>query len=521
MKNLTLWALLIFSVYQTGDVLAAGPDEVTLSELSSSSKSAVIDRGTLEDYSEGMYGKFYVQSGELNFPKIFLVAEGELIKSFPKKSYWLFSKILEPRFIKAGYKLLVLTSTQVNAGRPIKQKRRHVVVSKEAYDTVESYLDQNKNNVPDRFLQELDSYEPGPLLLPTEKVLEADQLIETYETMKKTGGAHMSDEYGDGSTEKFFIGKKEVHLADLKRAEDKKLLDSIAKNYEDKTNSQRFGLTRGLYRNQKKTAGLRDINDQISITSVYDEASEAKKKHDEVDPSALAKIKRDGEGWSEDLDDEELRRYFVRTGLESEARRRESALNELDGNEIMFHYSGSTSDHTNKEDPNYHNLGYNLGLGLDLHLSRTSLKLKKWSLQFVLEKGVSDYDVGNQNARGEEGHYGAYLNYYFINNPLTLNSFIVLAGLGIKVGSISMSNAELSKEYSYRVLTLPSMQLLTKYRFRSGDLMEETVNVGISFNAGIVIDNKRLTVVDYLADNINGKISLTDIRYLVGMSFYF
>ncbi len=520
-KNLTLLALLIFSVYQTGHVLAAGPDEVTLTELSSSSKSAVIDRGTLEEYSAGMVGKFYVQSGELNFPKIFLVAEGELIKSLPTKSYWLFSKIHEPRFIKAGYKLLVLTSTQVKAGRSIEQKRRHVVVSKEAYETVESYLDQNKNNVPDRFLKELDSYESGPELFTTEKVPEADQLVETYETLKKTGGQHKSDEYGDDSTEKFFIGKKEVHLADLKRAEDKKLLDSIAKNYEEKINAQPFGLTRGLYRNQKKTPGLRDINDQISITSVYDEAKEARKTREEVDPSALAKIKRDGEQWSEDLDDVELRRYFIRTGLESEARRRETALNELDGNEIMLHYSGSTSDHTNKEDPNYQNLGYNLGLGLDLHLSRTSLNLKKWSLQFVLEKGVSDYNIGSQNARGEEGLYGVYLNYYFINNPLTLNSFIVLAGLGIKSGTISMSNGELSKEYSYRVLTLPSVQLLSKYRFRSGDLMEDTVNVGTSFNAGLVIDNKRLTVVDYLADNINGKISLTDIRYLVGMSFYF
>jgi len=65
------------------------------------------------------------------------------------------------------------------------------------------------------------------------------------------------------------------------------------------------------------------------------------------------------------------------------------------------------------------------------------------------------------------------------------------------------------------------MQLMTKYRFRSGDLTEDTANVGASLNAGIVIDNKRLSVIDQLNDDINGKISLTDIRYLVGMSIYF
>lgn len=509
--------LVLFS----GMALAVGLDEVTLSDISSSGRSVVVDRGNLENYKDGQYAKFFVQSGELDFPKIFLVAEGELIKSFPKKSYWLLAKIHLPKLLQRNSKILVLNSQQVTAGRPISQKRRHVVLSSEQYDSVDHYLAQNTNNVPDRLLEELDAYEKTDDLFETKKVPEADQLVETYETMRKTGGQHMSDDYDDESTEKFFVGKKEVHLADLKRAEDKKLLDSIAANYEAKTNRQKFGLTNGLYKDQKKVAGLPDINDRISVTSVYDDVKEEKKAREIIDPHAVAKIKRDGPAWSEDMDDETLRRYFIRTGLERESRRRELALNELDGNEILFHYSGSTSDHTNGGDPNYRNLGYNLGLGYDLHLSRVNKEMKDWSIQFTLEKGVSDYDVGGMNARGEEGHYGAYLNYYFINNPLTLNSFIVLGGLGIKAGSINMSNDTLSKEYSYQVLTLPSLQLMTKYRFRSGDLTEDTANVGASLNAGIVIDNKRLSVIDNLDDDINGKISLTDIRYLVGMSIYF
>jgi hypothetical protein len=221
------------------------------------------------------------------------------------------------------------------------------------------------------------------------------------------------------------------------------------------------------------------------------------------------------------MDDETLRRYFISTGLEHEERRRELVFNELDGNELLFHYSGSLNDHSTSTDQNYRNLGFSLGLGYDLHLSRTSQDLKNWSLQFILEKGVSDFDIGGVNGRGQEGAYGMYVNYYFINNPLTLNSFIVLAGLGIKAGSISMSSPELHKEYTYQVLTLPALQLMTKYRFRVGDLAENTVNVGAAFNAGLTLDVKRLSVVEGLEDNINGKISMNDIKYLVGMSFYF
>lgn len=520
-KFLLLWAFSVIPVIFSGPTQAVGLDEVTITDLSTSGKSAVLDRGQLENYADGMYGKFYIQVGDKDFPKIFPVAEGELIKSFPKKSYWLITKVQQPKLFRRGLKILALTSKQVSAGRPIDQKRRHVVLPENAYDSVDQYLDANKNNVPDRLLMELDSYEASEELFATDQVPEADQLVQTYETMKKTGGQHMSDEYGDETTEKFFIGNKEVRLGDIKRAEDKKLLDSVAANYEQKTNSQRFGLTHGLYKNQKKSDSYRDINEEMTITSVYDEVKENKKKKEQIDPHAIAKIKRDGPMWSEDLDDAALRRYFVRTGLEREVQRRAVALSELDGNELMFHYSGSTSDHTNSADTNYRNLGYSLGLGYDLHLSRTSVDLKNWSLQFQLEKGVSDYDIGGQNARGEEGSYGAYLNYYFVNNPLTLNSFIVLGGLGIKAGSVSMSNGELSKEYSYQVLTLPSFQLMTKYRFRTGDLTEDTVKIGASLNAGVVVDSKRFSVIDNLADNINGKISMTDIRYLVGMSIYF
>jgi hypothetical protein len=62
---------------------------------------------------------------------------------------------------------------------------------------------------------------------------------------------------------------------------------------------------------------------------------------------------------------------------------------------------------------------------------------------------------------------------------------------------------------------------MTKYRFRSGDLTEDTVNVGASFNAGIMYDNKHLSVTDALDDNILGSISVNDLKYIFGMSFYF
>jgi hypothetical protein len=84
-----------------------------------------------------------------------------------------------------------------------------------------------------------------------------------------------------------------------------------------------------------------------------------------------------------------------------------------------------------------------------------------------------------------------------------------------------MNATNLSKKYTYQSLALPALQLLTKYRFRTGDLTEDTVNIGASLNAGVTLDMKRLSAIDSLSDNINGKISINDIKYLVGMSVYF
>ena len=520
-KFLNLLLILLFVFIKISALYAMGLDEISLQEVSTTKKTIIVDRGLLENYTEKSYAKFFIQTGDFKSPKIFLVGEGKLVKSFPKKSIWYLSKIIDPRFFLVNGHLLVLTSNQVKAGRSMKIKQHNVVVSPDEYASVDQYFEENTNEIPDRLLQDSTSHDESAELFETPKIADADVEINTYETLKKKSGIQFSDQYKDEIGEKYFIGNREVKLGDIENAQDKKLLDSMANGYVEKINSQRVELTHGLYKDQEKVPGLRDINNKMSVMSVYDSIKEDKLIQEQISPHAIAKIKRDGPQWSADMDDATLRRYFISTGMEHEAQRRELALNELDGNEILFHYSGSMVDHTTSADENYRSQGYSLELGYDYHLSRSSKDLKNWSLQFVFEKGVTNYDLGGLNARGQEGYYGAFLNYYFVDNPLTLNSFIFLGGIGLKGGSVEMDSIDLSKKYTYQALVFPSLQVMTKYRFRSGDLADDALNVGASINAGINLEVKRLGVIDSLDDNINGKISVTDIKYLLGMSLYF
>lgn len=494
--------------------------EVELKELSSSGKSIVVDQGEMDDYKQGDYARFYVQKGTLNEPVVFLVAEGELIKATPRKSYWLMRQIHIPEGMKNQTKLLLLTSRTVLNGRPLNMKVRQRVASKDEYQDVDDFLAENKENVPTRLIRYQDNYDKSEELFDKDEVPEADVEIARINSFRDKSQTYYSEEYGDLTAQKYFIGNKEVRLGDVKRVEDKKLFDSMADGYQNHVANLKYGV-KEFYRDNAKEEGMHEFNKSLTIKSTYNQAREDKKTKEIISPRAIAKVERDGENWSADMDSASLRKYFISTGLEREARRRELALNELDGNEVMLHYSGSMIDQTTDTDPNYRGLGYNLGIGYDLHLSRTSPDLKKWSLQFFLERGVVNTDIGGQNARSEEGFWGAYVNYYFINNPLTLNSFIYLAGVGLKVGSSDITSPEMEKEYSYEVLTLPSFQLMGKYRFRTGDLAEDTVNVGASANFGVNLDFKNYSTQDNLEDNINGKFSNTDLKYYLGMSVYF
>ncbi|MBY0413627.1 MAG: hypothetical protein K2Q18_05660, partial [Bdellovibrionales bacterium] len=301
----------------------------------------------------------------------------------------------------------------------------------------------------------------------------------------------------------------------------KKLFVSVNKGMVEKVYGMKYGIA-GFYAEQEKLKEMPDVSAHGSNESVYAKYKEQEREASRVKPKVAAKMKRDGSLWSADMDDVTLRRYFIESGLEKEVRRRDIALNELDGHEIMFHFSNGLNSHGRADDPNYQGRGSNYGIGYELHLSKASANLKKFSLQFVLEKEQTEYSTGFYNARSNEFLYGVLANYYFYNNPLVLNTFIYSAGLGIKAGSAKVAAATLSKEYSYQVLTMPSLQLMGKYRLKTGDLREDNINVGVSFNFGLNLDIKSLSTSENLsADNINGKISVNDLKYTLGMSLYF
>jgi hypothetical protein len=497
-------------------------DTVRLLDVSSSEQSITVDRGEFDHYKAHDNAKFYIQLGNKDFPKIYLVAEGELVKSFPRKSYWFLKKIKIPNLIRPQTHLLMMSTNMVMEGRKRNVLKRHVVFSGDAYEGVDQYLEQNKKNIPDHLILEEANYSNSGELFEKETPRDTELIVESYEKYRikpileqKNQSSNMEDE------ELYFVGNKRVELTEILNQDDKKLLDSMSKQYLEKNASIKYGLTNGLYGNQENNADKPMPNKKMTIRSVFDEKKDQEKKRTMYDERVSAKIKRDGINWTDDMDDVALRKYFINTGIAEERIRRERVFNEREGHEFMFYYGGSLSDHSNATDVNYRAFGYDLGLAYDLHLTRANPNLKSLSLQVSIEMGASTYDLGRMNGVSSELKYGAILNYYFINNPLTMNKFIFETGVGLKFGESTMKGYTLSKQYTYQIISVPTFQLLTKYRFQAGDLTEDTVRMGSAFNAGVIFEKKRLRIIDVPTEPINGAISVNDIKFLVGMGFYF
>jgi len=497
--------------------------EVKILYKSNSGNSLAIDLGDLEGYYPGMSARIYVQRGDLDNPVLFHVANAELIKSFPNKSIWYIEKLIIENGLNSDKTLLIATVADTIQGRKIRIKNKLVGISPKDYRSVDDFKLQNKHNVPSKYIDELENYENLDELFEENKLEEADVVVENHQGYYNESNQNGSTEFDDLVLGKYLIKDKMVRIGDIKKDQDKKIFESMTDGIQAKYNDRKFSLKNGLYFNQKKDAGTREINDRVSLISTFENQKEEDREKTIIHPKVYAKVKRDGDMWSGDMDDSTLRRYFVETGLESEYERRRVVLNENDGHELIFQYGGYLSSHVLSQDvdPAYQNLGYHINVGYDLHLSRTAFELKYWSVQLLAEWSSNFYDAGGFNVKSQEGVYGAYLNYYLLNSPITLKQFIVYFGAGMKFGRSTLHADTLSKRYTYQVVSYPSVQLLTKYRFTFKDANPNNFHMGYGLHAGLTFDVKRLSLQDEATDSIQKVIGVKDLKYVLGLNIYY
>ncbi len=519
LKTLVLALLVSLSLGLPKNALAIGTAKVV--EISSTGMSLILDRGKFEGIKLGMKGRFLRPVGDIDRPKFKYLATAEVIKVHSNYSYWYLKDINKSEFLDKGQNVVFVTMDETLSGRrEANYKKRRVVLRKG--DTPLKFVEEKEKGVPKELIKKDGKYEQNNQeLTETYPTVDEERVITEFETWSKDKKLEYVDEYmQEVATKRETDVSEDRDLDDYKKKDDEKLFKSVVDGSVEKFNDYKYSLNT-FYREQKKDEDYREIREGVMDETVYGRYQKEKEQRKWVSPQAMAKIKRDGDLWSSDMNDEQLRRFFIKSGIRRENERQRLALSEYNSNEVSFFYSTALREHFTTEDDNFQGSNYSLGVGYEFHLRRTDPNWDKHTLDLYLVRTISFYDVGGEkNGRFTEGIIKAGYNYYFINNPATIYKWMFFGGIGLMRGNALMQGIGLVKDYNYSVVGFP-MQLGFKYRFKSGDELDQISGIGWGVNFKFSYEWLKLSNVDLIEDDINGSISIIDFRFTAGLSAYF
>ncbi|MFT6070302.1 MAG: hypothetical protein ACJAT2_002807 [Bacteriovoracaceae bacterium] len=488
---------------------------IKILEVSSSGSSIVVDRGSLEGVREGQSGQFYFQAGTPAKPKLYFVGNAEVIKSHSERSFWFFKNIENFQFLKKGKQILFSRDTVVLEGRRAYKIREKKVLLPRA-KSLSEYVDDRRRGLPSEMVFKENDYKSSIPLAETNAPVDYDVEQTKYLNWKGRGNPEFSDNYLD-EIETLFIDQSEkgVKPDAIRTALDKEIAKSTTDGAVSKVNDQPNGLS-SLYKDSKV--------ERPSHISTFDEVMGNRKKDTRVSRRAMAKIERDGQTWSADMEDKQLRRFFIRSGIAEEKARQARALSEKIGHELNIKITNDVDNVTTANDPNNTGIGYSLNLTYETPLKGSVDFLESFSFEVGLEQGNTYYAVNSEtNARVKFGNFRGFLNYYFWNEPISIKKVVGYVGLGIARGNGTLLSSELFQEYKVSILSLPIYQWGFKYRFKAGDTEDEILKLGFGLGLHFSYEPTKYSILDSVnsLDSINGSETFNRFKVAVGLSAYF
>ena len=514
MKQLYFFIISVFLIAQASVVKAQTPDfiGITLLELSSSKKSALINFGRLEGLELGDWAYLYIQDNQSqgeNHPQFIKVAKAEVIKVHPDRSYWFLREVESYSYLTPGARLVMqLSSNDVRRKIKLRTTKRARAIES-----------SSNKPVPSEIIQGQSEHIAGPRLNHTQIEKREDvQVIENtdYSISKNK---HWDPEYEQEVESARLSNPIPNDNEPFKREREDDVFSSTAENSADKINNLKYGKTGLYYEIERDKANL--APDYNSGNSIYQQMIEEELNPSTVSKEAIQKMKREGPMYSASMSDQQLRKFFIQSGIAEERERQRQALGERSGHDITFRYTSALSTHTTAEDPNFQGTDYFISLAYEYQLLQTTPKLRDFALEVELERGVGHYDVGGTNIRMEEGSIKGYLHWYFWNSPTGIKKYLPYLGLGFRRGNAQSYSPDLSKDYDWQFVAFPSWQLGVKYRFRSGDERNELIKLGLGFNFQITGETVRHNTINEVEDNITSSFTTNQLKMSFGIGAYF
>ncbi len=503
-------------VVMLGQHKALAFERARILEVSITGRSLILDRGSLDTIREGDLGRFLIQQGPLEGPALGNVAVGEAVKVYQDKSFWYLYAIYDRKAISKDGHLLYAVAKDLTRGRKEFRVIRHQLIATEA-DAKKSKKTisnpQQQHSIEKNFIPEYDLYD-------TKLPLDNDVQVEEFSEWEKTDSPEYIEALGK---EMSAVSLKDIEATveteTISRKEKERIAQGMVDEMVVKINETKGHLGK-LYRDQVRDPDVRQMQKYTSSRPLYFTMQEDRKKAEIISPDVKERIEIAGKFWSGDMSDEQMRRFFIESGLMREHERRRLALESNPSHEFMMRLNYGLTSMADNSDPNYQAPSTSVLLAYEWHMMRTAPNLKRWGVELGYEYGSGRYNLGENNVGTKESGIKGKINYYFMRLPSTIGHTIGFAGLGLGLGSADASAAALSREYSYSKITMPSAQLGFKYRLRSGDENDDFYNVGFGFQFVGTYETHKLSTNEELVDNISGSKSFSELKFSLGLSIY-
>lgn len=220
--------------------------------------------------------------------------------------------------------------------------------------------------------------------------------------------------------------------------------------------------------------------------------------------------------WSAAMSDDQLRRFFIVSGLKEEKERQQRALDFYARHEVTLKFNKGFEHHDSLEDRENQGRFVGLGLYYEYMLKETSELLDALTVEFGIER-VRDYiDVGDANSQIDGLTYQLGANWYFLHSAEKLDQYLWFLG-----SSVSWGKVEGSKSETYERFRFPAAHFGFKYRFSRGHEFENFFHLGFSFLAQVSYETVSFDIKSPDQTNTKNELLYNDLKFTLGMGFYF
>jgi hypothetical protein len=518
---------LLFSVFFSVASSAQQPpvlESIEILQVSRSGRSLLLNRGRLEGLRQGMKARLLLQTGTELRPQLATVGYGEVIKAEPNQSAWYLHEIELAQVIRPNQRLVYILEERALQGmRPFEARQKKIILKQGT--TYLDHLDEKNQGMPKELLGVDESqFHRSDLHLDVQRPHHEDQVSTNFDGWIEQRGLRFVEPFVEGVRARHVIDPSKVtDLSERQKIEERQVFESYVQAVVRTINAHPEGLSY-LYQQDLEKDDFERTRKMVVFENIYQQFLNERRSDVRIAPRALAKMERDDPLWSADLSDKALRDFMLESGLAEEERRQRLTLDHLQAHEFTFRYSSSVSRHVSQEDPNFQGIGYSMSIGYEYQLARVMRQLRSFTVDMELRRSIGFYEMAPEiNGRFNEGSFGLAMNYYFYNQPFSLNQLAMYTGIGIKRGSADGSSNLLEEKqtYGYQMTILPALQIGAKYRFRAGDGYNDNLKLGMGLNFLYSFESKRFNTVDTVREDVSGSFAVRDNKFSVGLSLFF